>query len=123
MKRLLLSLVLLVASRFVWLLIQNLMFADKTEKHVRRALIIGAGTQGAETINILATKSGGTVIFANMINNYNIALYITEAISRQLDIRCADGYLEAYDEFDDDEDYPPEEIRLMRIKFMSDYGH
>ncbi len=55
---------------------------------------------GAETINILATKSGGTVIFANLINNYNIALYITEAISRQLDIRCADGYLEAYDTFD-----------------------
>ena len=55
---------------------------------------------GAETINILATKSGGTVVFANLINNYNIALYITEAISRQLDIRCADGYLEAYDAFD-----------------------
>lgn len=59
-----------------------------------------ADIQGAETINILATKSGGTVIFANLINNYNIALYITEAISRQLDIRCADGYLEAYDKFD-----------------------
>ncbi|MBQ1396192.1 MAG: sigma 54-interacting transcriptional regulator, partial [Eubacterium sp.] len=59
-----------------------------------------AEIQGAETINILATKSGGTVIFANLINNYNIALYITEAISKQLDIRCADGYLEAYDEFD-----------------------
>ena len=55
---------------------------------------------GAETINILATKSGGTVIFANLINNYNIALYITETIARQLDIRCADGYLESYDEFD-----------------------
>ena len=55
---------------------------------------------GAETINILATKSGGTVVFTNLINNYNIALYITEAISRQLDVRCADGYLEAYDEFD-----------------------
>ena len=55
---------------------------------------------GAETINILATKSGGTVVFTNLINNYNIALYITEAISRQLDIRCADGYLEAYDAFD-----------------------
>ena len=55
---------------------------------------------GAETINILATKSGGTVVFANLINNYNIALYITEAISKQIDIRCADGYLEAYDEFD-----------------------
>ena len=59
-----------------------------------------ADIPGAETINILATKSGGTVIFANLISNYNIALYITESISRQLDIRCADGYLEAYDEFD-----------------------
>lgn len=59
-----------------------------------------ANIPGAETINILATKSGGTVVFANLINNYNIALYITEAISRHLDIRCADGYLEAYDNFD-----------------------
>lgn len=58
-----------------------------------------ADIPGAETINILATKSGGTVCFANLINNYNIALYLTEAIS-QLDIRCADGYLDAYDEFD-----------------------
>lgn len=40
-----------------------------------------ADIPGAETINILATKSGGTVVFANLINNYNIALYITEAIS------------------------------------------
>ena len=59
-----------------------------------------ADIPGAETINILATKSGGTVFFANLINNYNIALYITEAIARQLDIRCADGYLEEYDAFD-----------------------
>ena len=59
-----------------------------------------ADITGAETINILATKSGGTVLFANLINNYNIALYITEATSKQLDIRSADGYLEAYDEFD-----------------------
>ncbi len=59
-----------------------------------------ADIPGAETINILATRSGGTVIFANLISNYNIALYITESVSRQLDIRCADGYLEAYDEFD-----------------------
>ena len=41
-----------------------------------------ADIPGAETINILATKSGGTVVFANLINNYNIALYITESISR-----------------------------------------
>ena len=30
---------------------------------------------------------------------------------------------EAYDEFEDDPDYPPEEIRLMRIKFLADFGH
>ena len=30
---------------------------------------------------------------------------------------------EAYEEFEDDEDYTEEEIRLMRIKFLSDYGH
>jgi TyrR family helix-turn-helix protein len=59
-----------------------------------------ADIPGAETINILATKKGGTVVFANLINNYNIALYITESISRQLDIRCADGFVEAYDKFD-----------------------
>ena len=59
-----------------------------------------ADIPGAETINILATKSGGTVVFANLINNYNISLYITESISKQLDIRCAEGYMEAYDQFD-----------------------
>lgn len=59
-----------------------------------------ADIPGAETINILATRSGGTVIFANLINNYNIALYITESISKRLDIRCADGYVESYDRFD-----------------------
>ena len=30
---------------------------------------------------------------------------------------------EAYDEFADDDDYTETEIRLMRIKFLSDYGH
>lgn len=55
---------------------------------------------GSETINIMATRSGGTVIFANFISNYNMALYITEAVSRELHIKCADGYLLEYDEFD-----------------------
>lgn len=59
-----------------------------------------ADIPGAETINIMGTKSGGTVIFANFINNYNIALYVTEAISRDLRIRCADGYVEKYGEYD-----------------------
>ena len=44
---------------------------------------------GAETVNILATRYGGTVFFLNLINNYNIAVYITESISRRLTIRCA----------------------------------
>ena len=55
---------------------------------------------GAETINILATKPRGTVLFANLINNLNIALYITESISKPLDVRGAEGYLEGYDDFD-----------------------
>lgn len=59
-----------------------------------------AGLSGAETINILSTKPGGTVYFANMVNNYNIALYITEAISRRIEIRCADGFDEQYADFD-----------------------
>ena len=61
-----------------------------------------ADIPGAETINILAARQGGTVVFANLINNYNIALYITEAISKQLDIRCADGFIASYENFDID---------------------
>ena len=57
---------------------------------------------GAETVNILATKPGGTVLFANLINNLNIALYITESISKSLEVRGAEGYLEDYDDFDID---------------------
>ncbi|MCR4658895.1 MAG: DNA helicase RecQ [Bacteroidales bacterium] len=34
-----------------------------------------------------------------------------------------DSLDEAYAEFDDDPDYTQEEIRLMRIKFLSDFGH
>lgn len=64
-----------------------------------------ADIPGAETVNILSTKPGGTVYFSNLINNYNIALYITEAISRQIQIKCADGYEEEYAGFD---------IELMR---------
>ncbi len=59
-----------------------------------------ADIPGAETISVMATKSGGTVIFANFISNYNIALYVTESVSRDLEILCAAGYLEEYDEFD-----------------------
>ena len=54
----------------------------------------------AETINILATKAGGTVLFANLINNLKLALYITESISKPLNVENAEGYLENYERFD-----------------------
>ena len=59
-----------------------------------------ADIPGAETVSIMSAGNGGTVVFANFISNYNMALYITEATSRNLHIQCADGYLEKYDEFD-----------------------
>jgi TyrR family helix-turn-helix protein len=55
---------------------------------------------GAETINILAAKPGGTVFFANLINNMKIALYITESLTKSLDVRGAEGYMEGYEDFD-----------------------
>ena len=55
---------------------------------------------GAENINILATKAGGTVLFANLINNLKISLYITESISKPLNVENAEGYLEDYETFD-----------------------
>ncbi len=55
---------------------------------------------GAETVNIMATRDWGTVLFANLINNLNIALYITESISKSLNILGAEGYTEGYEKFD-----------------------
>ena len=55
---------------------------------------------GAETINILATREKGTVLFANLINNLNIALYITESISKEMVVLGAEGYTENYADFD-----------------------
>lgn len=53
------SFVLLVASRYAWLLVQNLLFAEKNEKHVRRALIIGAGPEGIALVKALRTLEDG----------------------------------------------------------------
>ena len=38
-------------------------------------------------------------------------------------VNMEEALQEAYQEFEDDEDYTHEEIRLMRIKFLVDYGH
>ena len=55
---------------------------------------------GAETINILAAKRGGTVVFTNLINNLNIALYITESMTKPLKVRGAEVYIDGYAAFD-----------------------
>ena len=55
---------------------------------------------GAETINVLATKSGGHVFFTNILFTYNTVVYLTEFASKQLEINSAVGYLEEYDAYD-----------------------
>jgi len=55
--------------------------------------------RGSETINVLTTKEKGTVFFSGLINNYNIALFLTEGIGKELNILCADGYADDYDAF------------------------
>ena len=64
-------------------------------------------------------------------NRLNIDYYINENIEEDHQEELLEywresegGSLEAaYEEFEDDPDYSHEEIRLMRIKFLSDYGH
>ena len=58
-----------------------------------------ADIPGAETINVLATKDAGIVYFANLVNNYNIALYITEAVGREIEIKGAEGYVYDYEDY------------------------
>lgn len=58
-----------------------------------------ADVRGAEAINVLVTKEKGTVFFSNMINNYNIAVFLTEGVGKELSILCSDGYAKDYDWF------------------------
>ncbi|MBQ0160356.1 MAG: DNA helicase RecQ [Bacteroidales bacterium] len=61
----------------------------------------------------------------------NIDYYINENIEEEHQEILLDYWREsesgdlqeAYDEFADDDDYTEDEIRLMRIKFLSDFGH
>ena len=58
-----------------------------------------ADARGTETINVLTTKQKGTVFFSSLINNYNIAVFLTEGLGKELNILCGDGYAEDYDKF------------------------
>lgn len=58
-----------------------------------------ADMRGTEAINVLTTKEKGTVFFSSLINNYNIAVFLTEGIGKELNILCSDGYVKDYDVF------------------------
>ena len=45
-------------------------------------------------------ESGMIHLVPNLINNLNIALYLTESIAKELTILSADGYMEGYADFD-----------------------
>ena len=53
------SFLFLFSVRYLMLLMQNLMFASKTEKHVRRSLIIGTGPEGVKLLRALGKIEDG----------------------------------------------------------------
>lgn len=55
------SMLLLIVSRYGWILLQDFMFMDKSKKHVRRALIMGAGEQGLKLAKSLRQQAEGGV--------------------------------------------------------------
>ncbi|MBQ0016049.1 MAG: DNA helicase RecQ [Bacteroidales bacterium] len=80
------------------------------------------------TMSELLTEIERIIASGSKINiDYHINAYIEEEHQEVLlDYwrESESGSLEeAYEEFADDPDYTEEEIRLMRIKFLADYGH
>ena len=55
-----------------------------------------ADQMGAEGVSVMSTRKGGSVFFSSLSNNYNTALFIQEAINREMDLSCAVGYNEDY---------------------------
>ena len=58
-----------------------------------------ADQMGAEAVSVVAAKEKGTVFFSNLSNNYTLALFIQEAINREMTLQCAAGYCSGYYEF------------------------
>lgn len=58
-----------------------------------------ADQMGAEAVSVVAAKEKGTVFFSNLSNNYTLALFIQEAINREMTLQCAAGYSSGYYEF------------------------
>lgn len=58
-----------------------------------------ADQMGAEAVSVIAAKEKGTVFFSNLSNNYSLALFIQEAINREMNLQCAAGYSSGYYEF------------------------
>jgi len=56
-------------------------------------------TPGTETLGILATRHGGTVFFANLASNYNMASLTAEGIGKDLHIYLYKGYIDGHADF------------------------
>ncbi|MBR3786495.1 MAG: sigma-54-dependent Fis family transcriptional regulator [Firmicutes bacterium] len=58
-----------------------------------------ADQMGAEAVSVMAAKEGASLFFSNLSNNYTLALYIQEAINRDMYMQCATGYSSGYYDF------------------------
>ncbi|WP_052475973.1 L-erythro-3,5-diaminohexanoate dehydrogenase [Cohnella kolymensis] len=54
---------------------------------------------GTETLAVLATRARGTVFFANLASNYNIASLTAEGIGKDINIFAYKGYSDGHAEF------------------------
>lgn len=58
-----------------------------------------ADQMGAEAVSVMSAKEGASLFFSNLSNNYVLALYIQEAINRDMTMQCATGYSSGYYDF------------------------
>jgi transcriptional regulator with PAS, ATPase and Fis domain len=61
--------------------------------------INSADVLGAESVAVLCTENKGVIFTSTLLNNYHYALFLAEAIKREFQMLCADGYAENYDAF------------------------
>jgi len=68
--------------------------------HSNFSLVVNcASVLGAESISVLVTKEKGTIFISTLLNNYHYALFLAEAINKEVKLLSADGYTENYDAF------------------------
>ena len=58
-----------------------------------------ADVLGAESVSVLCTENKGVIFTSSLLNNYHYALFLAEAVKKEFQMLCADGYAENYDSF------------------------